>query len=341
MRILAIRSSAMGDVALTLPPVISFIRRFPEHKLTLLTSAQFGKLFDSKDAPEVFLADFRGKYSGMPGLLKLFIDLKVSVNPDIVLDLHGVLRSKVLTTLFTLSGIKVYSIDKGRKEKKQLLKGKVNSALKHSTERYMDVFREAGFDFPVEGERWLTTEAALPPEFAETIIKEKKKIGVAPYARHALKMWPEEKMIKLLQDLAEEYDSTIFLFGGGKEEIRKINTLKLSVPNSIIVAGKLDLQQEIALIGKLDLMIAMDSSNMHLGALAGVPTVSIWGATHPMAGFKAYNQPDDYSVQISKDELECRPCTIYGKGECRRKDFACMNTLSTAMVMKVVRKVLG
>jgi len=80
----------------------------------------------------------------------------------------------------------------------------------------------------------------------------------------------------------------------------------------------------------------MDSSNMHLAAMLGVETVSIWGATHPRAGFTAWGMPEENQIQIPDTELTCRPCTIYGKGECRRGDLACLEWLTPEVVLEKI-----
>ncbi|HNV67091.1 MAG TPA: glycosyl transferase family 1, partial [Bacteroidales bacterium] len=89
----------------------------------------------------------------------------------------------------------------------------------------------------------------------------------------------------------------------------------------------------------LDLMVAMDSSNMHLAAMTGVETLSIWGGTHPRAGFSAWGMPPENQIQIPDTELTCRPCTIYGKGTCRRGDLACLEWLTPeAVLQKILNK---
>ena len=98
------------------------------------------------------------------------------------------------------------------------------------------------------------------------------------------------------------------------------------------MAGELSLGAEIALMQSMNIMITMDSSNMHLSSLSGVKTITLWGATHPYTGFEAYHQEEDRNFQISKKELSCRPCTVFGKGTCRRKDFACMQWLTPQLV---------
>jgi ADP-heptose:LPS heptosyltransferase len=83
----------------------------------------------------------------------------------------------------------------------------------------------------------------------------------------------------------------------------------------------------------VDVMLTMDSGNMHLASLVETPNVSIWGATHPYAGFYGFGQNPDNAVQI---ELSCRPCSVYGNKPCFRKDYACMNGISPQKIVKKI-----
>src|SRR5690606_4511860 len=88
---------------------------------------------------------------------------------------------------------------------------------------------------------------------------------------------------------------------------------------------------------RLDVMVAMDSLNMHLAALLGVPVISIWGPTHPFSGFGPYGQGNEAIVQVPVAELECRPCSIFGNKPCFRKDLACMNRITPETVHARIR----
>ena len=87
----------------------------------------------------------------------------------------------------------------------------------------------------------------------------------------------------------------------------------------------------------LDVMLSMDSSNMHLASLTGTPVVSVWGATHPYAGFMGWGQTEEYAVQIP---LDCRPCSVYGQKPCLRGDYACMRNIAPEAIVEKVEKVL-
>ena len=102
--------------------------------------------------------------------------------------------------------------------------------------------------------------------------------------------------------------------------------------------GKLNLERELMLISYLDVMLSMDSANMHLASLVQVPVISIWGATHPSLGFYGFNQDLDNAIQI---DIECRPCSVYGDLPCQREDYACLERISEDMVVSRIHQELN
>jgi ADP-heptose:LPS heptosyltransferase len=146
-------------------------------------------------------------------------------------------------------------------------------------------------------------------------------------------------MVRLLELIGKNRRCRFWLFGG-IEDLGKLIALQCRIAGSTNLCEKLSLDEELAFMSKLDFMIAMDSSNMHMAALVGTKVISIWGGTDPLGGFSAWMQPDNFSIRIPTDELTCRPCTIYGKGECKRLDFACMNWLTPEMVYQKIEKLM-
>lgn len=338
MRLLVIRTSSMGDVALITPVLSGMRKQYPDIELVLVTRPAYKAFFSSINGLRFFSPDLKKRHKGLSGLFRLFKDIRKQAEIDHVVDLHDVLRSKVLRLMFRLSGVPVSVIDKGRSEKKSLITGKNKVQLKHSVERYCDVFNRAGF--PVTPDKGIQVVPS-----AETLLKVRSLtdpeaeliIGVAPYAKHKLKMWPEENMISLLHLISEHHKCKFLLFGGN-EDAEKLAAFQKKVPGSINLVGKLNLDEELACMSSLNLMIVMDSSNMHMGALVATKVISIWGGTDPLGGFGAWMQPDSFSIRIPVEELTCRPCTIYGKGECKRGDFACMNWQTPELVFKKIEK---
>src|SRR5690606_16745433 len=95
----------------------------------------------------------------------------------------------------------------------------------------------------------------------------------------------------------------IFLFGGGNEEIQKLNQLQNNHSNVIVLAGKLKFNQELEVISNLDLMLSMDSGNAHIAAMLGVKVITLWGATHPFAGFSPFNQPLENCIVSDREKF--------------------------------------
>ena len=335
MRLLIIRTSAMGDVALTVPVLKEVRKQYPDIELVMVTRSEFKPFFSSIDNLEFIFPDLNKRHKGLLGVFRLFRDITKKNKIDRILDLHDVLRSKYFSLLGALSGIPVNVIDKGRLEKHRVITGRKKIQLKHTVDRYADVFAKAGF--PVTPMNFKN----IRPSY-ENLLKAvsmtdngdgELNIGVAPYAKHKLKVWPEENIIRLLEMISSKHKARYWLFGG-KEEAEKISAFQIRLPETVNIAGKLTLDEELALMSKLDFMIAMDSSNMHMAALAGTKVISIWGGTDPLTGFGAWKQPDDYSIRIPVEDLTCRPCTTFGKGECKRGDFACMNWLTPERVFR-------
>ena len=87
----------------------------------------------------------------------------------------------------------------------------------------------------------------------------------------------------------------------------------------------------------LEVMLSMDSANMHLASLTGIPVVSVWGATHPLAGFMGWNQSKDNAIQV---DLDCRPCSIFGQKPCKRGDYACLNQIKPETIVEKINTLL-
>ena len=162
-----------------------------------------------------------------------------------------------------------------------------------------------------------------------------KWIGIAPFAAHKGKIYPLEKMERVIELLLErEPNCRIFLFGGGAEE-RELLTQWESRHDRCTCALLGSLYNELVLMSHIDTMVSMDSANMHLASLTGTRVVSVWGATHPFAGFMGWNQSPADAVQTT---LPCRPCSIFGNKPCLHGDYPCLNSITPEEIVERVLK---
>lgn len=342
-KILAYRFSALGDVVMAYPVLRAVIDANLDIEITFATRKRFAILFQDIPRLKVVGLDLDQEFNGFTGLLKLFWNLKKS-KPDAIADLHLILRTRVLDLLFSLFFFKVRSIHKDRKGKRKLIRKENKSLeeLEHSTKRYLKVFQRLGLNVPMELPKiCFEITAEHEQKIYETLSQKKIEkdgkswIGIAPFAQHENKIWGLEKTKKLIGLFLENGHHEIFLFGGGKKEKEQLDALCQSFPVRVHnMTGLFSLIEEIALMKRMDKFLAMDSANMHLACLSGTKVFSIWGATHPNAGFSPLYQAKN---QIISTSLSCRPCSVFGDKPCFRGDKACMETLQPEIVWQVMK----
>lgn len=316
-RILAYRFSAFGDVAMTVPVFREFLEQNKDVEVIFVSRKNFADLFDDVPNLKFHGVDF-DQYKGLIGIRRLGREILNLYKPDFVADFHDVIRTKLIDSIAKRHGYKVFRINKGKEEKEHLTDvwnlDKIQ--LKRTVERYADILRSMGY------------QLELSQQFRSRV-SERQGVGFAPFAQHKGKMLPIEKSYELVKHLAKH--DKVYFFGGGKEESEILLRWETEIPNTQSLAGKLSLKEELDVIARLKLMICMDSANMHLASLMGTRCVSIWGSTHPYAGFLGYGQSLDDVVQIK--DLTCRPCSVFGDKECYRGDYACLEELHVQQIL--------
>lgn len=341
-RILIIRFSALGDVAMTIPVVHSLAVQYPQLEITVLSRAVWQPLFQGLPANVSFIgADLTGKHKGLWGLNTLYSELKAK-HFDYVADFHHVLRTKYLCLRFRLANIPVASIYKGRVGKEKLVRRrhKVLENQKSSFRRYADVLEKLGFPVLLNFSSIYGDEKG---NFAEiepvTGAKDNLKwIGIAPFAKHMGKIYPIELQEQVVAHFAADPKVKVFLFGGGKSEQEVFDGWVAKYPTVVCMIGKLNMRTELNLMSHLDVMLSMDSANMHLASLVNIPVISVWGATHPYAGFMGWKQLPVNTVQL---DLSCRPCSVYGQKPCWRGDYACLREIKPEQVIAKIEGIIN
>ncbi len=315
MKIMVFRFSALGDVAMTVPVIKVLLDTYDDLEIVMVSRPFFAPLFAGLPRVKFVCVDLKNDYKGLTGLYRLFRFLK-NEKPDAIADLHDVLRTKILDLFFRLAGYKVAVIDKGRAEKKALtrMKNKVLKPLKTTHQRYADVFEKLGY--PVDLEHYIPVKPVVSKQVALFLspVKDDIIIGLAPFTAHKGKQYPLPKIKEVVSLLLEkDKHIVILLFGGGSREKALLDELEAVNRNRIInVAGVFSFEEELQVISRLRLMLSMDSANGHLAALYGVPVVTVWGATHPYAGFVPFNQPDKNQILPDLKKFPQLPSSVYG-----------------------------
>ncbi len=309
-----------------LPHALRALRsNYPDIKISLLTRPLFKPLFEGLGVDFVPV-DLKGEHKGIKGIWRLAGQIK-ALGIDAVADTHGVLRSKLLSLFLRLKGVwRQSSINKGRfgKWRRTHHKGSITglTPLKHTVVRYCDTLRGLGFSFenPQPAEKTSRTNPMGS--------KSGTWIGFAPFSAQKGKCYPLEQSRELIALLAPQCEK-LFIHSGGGSEVEFAREMQAQHSNVVAVFDNCKFAQEIDLISNMDCVISMDSLVMHLSSLVATPVISVWGATHPALGFLGYGCSSENIVQ---QEMDCRPCSTYGKRACRYGDYRCIATIPASTI---------
>lgn len=329
-RMLVIRLSALGDVAMTIPAIYSLAEKYPELKIDVVTRQFFARLFiNAPSNVTVHGIDFKKEYGGATGTIKL-LKMLGKLKPDYVADLHNVLRSWIIDWYFKLHGTKVKMVDKLRSARKNVLRHKKKQP--NFIDRYLEVFSELGYPVDLSFKSLFNNgKTRLPIEINHPAV------GIAPFARYYNKTYPPSMMKEVAKGLAAE-GYNVYLFGGRGKEAEELAHWQAMDDKCISLAGRFSLEEELALMGEMDLMVSMDSANQHMAALAGTNVISIWGSTTPECGFLGYRQNDSDAICL---HLDCQPCTIAGSPECPLGHLNCLRGITPKMIIDKVKTSIG
>jgi len=203
-------------------------------------------------------------------------------------------------------------------------------------QRHVDTFQKLGFTVDVSQPKF-PQKAVLSSEIVQISgdKADQKWIGIAPFAQYESKVYPLDLMQQVIDRLASNTNIKLFLFGGGNKEIEILNSFATGKPNVINVAGKLKLPQELDLISNLNSMLSMDSGNAHIAAMLGTQVITLWGATHPYAGFAPFNQPMKNCLVSDREKYPLLPTSVYGNKKVEGYQNAMRTITPEAVVAKI------
>lgn len=356
--LLIFRFSALGDILMSVPVIDALARQYPELRITVVSRPYVGPVMRMLPQNVSFVGVNLKNYKGLSGIRRLYKELK-TLQPTALADFHNVLRTIVLRGFFKLDGIPTAYFDKNRRQRKNFIKAKVKTQQRTSFEGYQQVLAELGYPVRIDWHQPfslfgnisrpgmdISTETNTPAETktqsgsnsrqGEAVFAKENAIGVAPFAAHRGKIYPLDKMEQVVAEVSKQMH--VYLFGAGAEERALMEQWEQKYDNVESVVGRLaDMGEELRLMSRLRLVLAMDSGNMHLASLAGVPVVSVWGATHPLSGFLGWGQSIDNVIQ---EDLPCRPCSIYGSKPCEYGDYRCLTGISPERVLEATNRIL-
>ena len=333
--VLVMRLSVLGNVAMTIPVLYPVCKANPDTRFIMLTKMWPATMFHDRPANlKVVDFDVKGNHSGLMGLLKLSAQLYKLYDIDAVADLHNLRGTKVIDAYMKMRGAKVARLDREKPKRRALVTHKSNEPVTPIHERYRNVFKELGFEAPdnfthlYDGRDWPVSPIVMDKKEGQ------RWIAISPFSSHENKTYPLDQMEQVIAELTKHENYWVFLMGGGKAEKIALRAIARKYKNVVSMAEvKHKFIDEYALFAKCDLMLTMESANMHLASLVDLQAMTIWGPTSPACGYLGYNQIVEDDIQL---DMPCRPCSITGDKPCKFKDYRCLKNITPESIAQRV-----
>jgi heptosyltransferase-2 len=330
-KFLVIRFSSLGDIVLSSVITQQLARDFPDSPITFLTKSQYQSL--AGILPGVTRVKGYDSRQSLLSLIREFNQEKF----DNIIDLHSNWRSFWVRNLTRANRTAHYRSHRLKRLSMVLFPG-LKTAPVSTTQCYLDSLLKLGISADGVQPRIQPKEEDIHQANSFLLKRGVEPgsllIGIAPGAKWETKKWPSVKFGQLTLQLQEKLKSTIVFFGSA-EESNLLEDLAERAPHSL-VAKNLELNLLAALIQKCSLMISNDSGLMHVSSASGVPTVAIFGPTHPKLGFA----PAGSNNVVLTANQPCSPCSLHGQSQCFQPSQYCLDNITVEMVWEAATKLL-
>ena len=330
--IAVLRLSSLGDVILTLPVVRALARAFPAARITYWTKEEYRDVvrFDPAIA---HVRELERDARRIEDLVSMSAELE---DCDLVVDLHGSLRTRVLTFRQKAPVLRAASY-RLRRERWVRARWSRPQPAPPALERYaaavaplgLAVERVLRVEPGEEAERWAAREfAAWGPA--------RPPVALCPGARHATKRWPEAHWMALHDRLGAA--GRPVLVCSLAAERGALAALAAQVAADPAARWCVDpLPRMAALLSRAAAAVASDSGLMHLAAARGLNVVALFGSTVPELGFA----PVGAGHAVLCRHEPCQPCTLHGRPACPKAHFRCMRELAPDQVHEALARIAG
>jgi heptosyltransferase-2 len=325
--IAVLRLSSLGDVVLTLPVVRALRAAWPAAKLHYWVKEEYADLVrhdPAVDHVRVLEKDARK----LEDLVSMSAELEDS---DLVVDLHGNSRTKVLTFRQQAPVLRApsYRLRRAAWVHARFLRP---PAVPSAGTRYAMALAPLGLE--VTGVPEVTAGDAAEAwagEWLSAWAPAAKPVALCPGALHATKRWPEPGWCELDSLLAAAgRPRIVFSTPAERRELPALAARIAADPAARWVTEPLP--RVAALLSHCAAAVTHDSGLMHLAAARGVRVAALFGSTSPVLGFAPAGE--GHAVLCRNEP--CQPCTLHGRPSCPRGHFRCMTGITATEVAAAV-----
>lgn len=332
-RILIIRLSSLGDIVLT-TPVLRLLRdHCPLARIDFLMKTPYQDVLQTHPCVDRLLL--------LDPCQPLWTTLRTlrQTRYDLVLDLHGTLRSQLLACGLSARRRLVYG--KHVLRRALLVHGGWNtlSAMTSVPELYVAPLRRLGLQAPlpdlalsIDVESHDAMEQYLTQIFPAGI--DRPLLAVAPGARWPTKRWSVDGFARVAEACVRQHQAAVVILGDTSDApLAQTLCQRLTTP-VLNCAGQLSLRHTLALLQRCRLLLCNDSGLMHVATALKIPVVAIFGPTVQEFGFYPFRA----QAHVVSRSLPCRPCSTKGSRFCPRGHHACMQEISSQEVFAAAQR---
>ena len=329
-KILVIELLQLGDLIVITPTLRAIKNRFKRAQIDMLVNSNASELLDDNINIGNILI-YKDFYNLIKVLKRNKYDLGIILHPGSFKISLALLLGKVkyrvgCTKVGLLSG-KGFFLN---------TKIKPNLQWQHKIQDNLDVVRSIVAD--TDNIRLEVHSNKESRNYIENLfVKNKVKkddlvIGIHTYSKHKNQRWYEERFADLADELIEKYKAKVVFTGAPGEEdyINSIiNKMKFKPVNLV---GKTSIKQFIALIERLNLLVSVDTSAIHIASALNKPVIALFGPTIPTF----WGPTSDKSSVIWKTNV-CSGCRLY---YCKIKTHECMKSITVEDIMHSVDRII-
>jgi heptosyltransferase-2 len=155
------------------------------------------------------------------------------------------------------------------------------------------------------------------------------KVGLCPGSVWPTKRWTAPGYAALADLLQQQFQAKVFLLGSPEDAAVAAEVEALCRRPVQNLVGRTTLPELVAVIDRMNLLVANDSAPVHIASARRVPVVAIFGPTVPAQGFAPFQE----RAAVAELPLACRPCGAHGPRTCPLGHFRCMNDLEPRQVL--------
>ncbi len=342
LKVLIVRTSALGDVAHTLPSLDALRSLFPEAKVHWIVEPLGAKLLEGHPSIDRIIVLPRQKWKRVfhnplewPAILGGIWRLSRSLRKeryDVVLDFHCNLRSAVILLLaggrrrvgFHPSDI----AERGGALLTTIRAAKAPPRL-NKVEKNLLLVRALGYRAPCPCGTLPISEADR--DWARALLARLPGSGPAVVIHPAvskfgeIKRWPTGHFRELIDLLRSRHNAkTLITWGPGERDIAT------EVNRPTLLGEDVPLLRFAAILSQADLLISADTGALPIASLVGTPTVGLYGPKDAVV-----YSPYPVRGETLSSPAPCSPCKLR---ECEHR--ICMSLIRPDAVLKAAELAL-